>query len=62
MSPVSRVFHNEVTVSIGLKTSFRVGTSIQHRVSLRCNNKKCALFVQLYSCNILYNLYLHEVS
>ena len=28
MSPVSPVFHTEVTVSIGLKTSFRVGTSI----------------------------------
>ena len=28
MSPVSPVFHTEVTVSVGLKTSFRVGTSI----------------------------------
>ena len=28
MSPVSQVFHTQVTVSIGLKTSFRVETSI----------------------------------
>ena len=28
MSLVSPVFHTEVTVSIGFKTSFRVGTSI----------------------------------
>ena len=28
MSPVPPVFHTEVTVSIGLKASFRVGTSI----------------------------------
>ena len=27
MSPVSPVFHNEVTVSIGLKTNLRLGTS-----------------------------------
>ena len=33
MSPVSPVFHTEVTVSIGLKTSFRVVTYSQINVS-----------------------------
>ena len=29
MSPVSPVFHTEVTVGIGLKNIFRVGTVVQ---------------------------------
>ena len=31
MSPVSPVFHNEATVSIGLKNVLRVGTSMSRK-------------------------------
>ena len=47
MSQVSPVFHTEVTVSIDLKTSFRVGTSIpQIQMSMIVGNQIVRLIVE----------------
>ena len=47
MSPVSPVFHTEVTVSIGLKTKLRVGTSIPHYIY------NCYQLVSVHLCFFL---------